>query len=196
FGRHHALDYISNHIVDGFVFAFKAMGPVIPIAGFFFLGSPEFSGDVLGGGDHPPAFLFDIVEATQEYLPQSALLAALSVLIIGERGYPPGGLGSHRTDGSHLDWWWNPCCLVILNCYSRILRCFSNGSCPEKLYPGHFGACDIDTPCCIGIIVVVRGYGDSGVLKGIICAMLNKKAPLFKELSLAFTYFPFQYLVV
>ena len=83
FGRHHALDYISNHIVDGFVFAFKAMGPVIPIAGFFFLGSPEFSGDVLGGGDHPPAFLFDIVEATQEYLPQSALLAALSVLIIG-----------------------------------------------------------------------------------------------------------------
>ena len=39
FGRQHALDYISNHITDGFVFAFKAMGPVIPIAGFFFLGS-------------------------------------------------------------------------------------------------------------------------------------------------------------
>lgn len=83
FGRHHALDYISNHITDGFVFAFKAMGPVIPIAGFFFLGSPEFSGDILGSGDNPPAFLFDIVEATQEYLPQSALLAAISVLIIG-----------------------------------------------------------------------------------------------------------------
>src|SRR5690625_496525 len=48
FGKQHALDYISNHITNGFVFAFKAMGPVIPIAGFFFLGSADFSGSILG----------------------------------------------------------------------------------------------------------------------------------------------------
>lgn len=83
FGRQHALDYIGNHITDGFVFAFKAMGPVIPIAGFFFLGSAEFSGDILGVEENAPEFLFDLVQSTQEYLPQSALLAALSVLIIG-----------------------------------------------------------------------------------------------------------------
>src|SRR5699024_4307164 len=83
FGRQHALDYISNHITDGFVFAFKAMGPVIPIAGFFFLGSAEFSGDILGTDGNAPEFLFDLVQSTQEYLPQSALLAGLSVLIIG-----------------------------------------------------------------------------------------------------------------
>ncbi len=82
FGKHHALDYISNHITDGFVFAFKAMGPVIPIAGFFFLGSPEFSGNILGV-EEGPALLFDLVTSTQEYLPQSALLAGLSLLIIG-----------------------------------------------------------------------------------------------------------------
>ncbi|HLR68046.1 hypothetical protein [Virgibacillus alimentarius] len=82
FGKQHALDYITNHITDGFVFAFKAMGPVIPIAGFFFLGSADFSGQILTM-EEPPAFLFDLVQAIQGYLPQSALLAALSILIIG-----------------------------------------------------------------------------------------------------------------
>lgn len=83
FGRQHALDYISNHITDGFVFAFKAMGPVIPIAGFFFLGSNEFSGSILGVEADAPAFLFDIVQSTQEFLPQNVLLVAFSVLLIG-----------------------------------------------------------------------------------------------------------------
>jgi hypothetical protein len=82
FGKHHALDYISNHITDGFVFAFKAMGPVIPIAGFFFLGSGDFAGKILGV-EEGPSLLFGLVEATQEFLPQSAILAAFSVLIIG-----------------------------------------------------------------------------------------------------------------
>ena len=82
FGKHHALDYITNHITDGFVFAFKAMGPVIPIAGFFFLGSGDFSGSILGV-EEGPSLLFGLVESTQEFLPQSALLAAISVLVIG-----------------------------------------------------------------------------------------------------------------
>ncbi|MGM8213074.1 hypothetical protein ACLIBH_09805 [Virgibacillus sp. W0430] len=83
FGKQHALDYITNHITNGFVFAFKAMGPVIPIAGFFFLGSSEFSGSILGVDEAAPAFLFDLVQSSQQFLPQSALLAAFSILIIG-----------------------------------------------------------------------------------------------------------------
>lgn len=83
FGKQHSLDYISNHITEGFIFAFKAMGPVIPIAGFFFLGSADFAGSILGVDENPPAFLFDLVQAAQEFLPQSALLAGFSVLIIG-----------------------------------------------------------------------------------------------------------------
>lgn len=82
FGRHHALDYISNHITEGFVFAFKAMGPVIPIAGFFFLGSSDFSGSILGV-ENAPGLLFDLVQSSQQFLPQSALFAAFSILIIG-----------------------------------------------------------------------------------------------------------------
>ncbi|CAM4102946.1 hypothetical protein [Lederbergia lenta] len=83
YGRQHALDYITNHITDGFVFAFKAMGPVIPIAGFFFLGSSDFAGNILGLESESPALLFDIVQSAQTMLPQSGLFAAFSVLIIG-----------------------------------------------------------------------------------------------------------------
>lgn len=82
FGKSEALNYVSNHITDGFVFAFKAMGPVIPIAGFFFLGSGDFSGAILGV-ENGPSLLFGLVEATQEFLPQSAFFAGFSILIIG-----------------------------------------------------------------------------------------------------------------
>lgn len=47
FNRIHALDKISEHLTEGFVFAFRAMAPVIPIAGFFFMGSSDFTGTIL-----------------------------------------------------------------------------------------------------------------------------------------------------
>ena len=37
------LESSSRHIIDGLVFAFKAMGVVLPIAGFFFIGSGNHS---------------------------------------------------------------------------------------------------------------------------------------------------------
>ncbi|SDJ76254.1 hypothetical protein [Sediminibacillus albus] len=84
FGKHRALDYISEHITNGFVFAFKAMGPVIPIAGFFFLGSSDFSGSILSIREaESPSLLFDLVQSSQTFLPESAVLAAFSILIIG-----------------------------------------------------------------------------------------------------------------
>src|SRR5690625_2079744 len=83
FGKQHALDYISEHITNGFVFAFKAMGPVIPIAGFFFLGSEDFSGNILDIEYNAPAILFDLVDSVQNHLPQNPFLLAFSILIIG-----------------------------------------------------------------------------------------------------------------
>ncbi|MBM7553652.1 hypothetical protein [Thalassobacillus pellis] len=84
FGKSKALDRISDHITDGFVFAFKAMGPVIPIAGFFFLGSGDFSASILSLGDKAsPAFLFDLVQAGQNVIPENAVLSAFGILIIG-----------------------------------------------------------------------------------------------------------------
>ncbi|MDQ0352071.1 hypothetical protein J2R98_001905 [Alkalibacillus filiformis] len=84
FGKVKALDRISEHITNGFVFAFKAMGPVIPIAGFFFLGSGEFSGSIMSLGDvQPPAFLFELVEAGQAAIPESTFLTAFGILLVG-----------------------------------------------------------------------------------------------------------------
>jgi hypothetical protein len=79
-----ALERISEHIIDGFVFAFKAMGPVIPIAGFFFLGSGDFSATILSLGDKAsPAFLFDLVQAGQTVIPENMVLSAFGILLIG-----------------------------------------------------------------------------------------------------------------
>jgi hypothetical protein len=85
YGRTESLDNISNHIIEGFVFAFRAMGPVIPIAGFFFLGSGDFSAQILSLGEDAakPAFLFDLVQAGQNFIPQSDIFTAFGILIIG-----------------------------------------------------------------------------------------------------------------
>lgn len=79
------LDTCAGHVVDGLVFAFKAMGVVIPIAGFFFIGSGDFSASVLGLPEDAtgPSFLFDLVQAGQSQIPQSGLLTAFGVLVIG-----------------------------------------------------------------------------------------------------------------
>lgn len=77
-----SLTHVSNHIVNGFLFAFKAMGPVIPIAGFFFIGSSEFAGKIFGI-EEAPSFLFDLVQAGQQLIPESAFIAGFSLLIIG-----------------------------------------------------------------------------------------------------------------
>ncbi|MFG6120196.1 hypothetical protein [Thalassobacillus sp. B23F22_16] len=85
FRRVNALDKIGDHFSEGFVFAFRAMGPVIPIAGFFFLGSSDFTGPILSLGEDSktPAFLFDLVQASQTFIPESTLLTAFGILIVG-----------------------------------------------------------------------------------------------------------------
>lgn len=85
FSKIHALDKISDHLVEGFVFAFKAMGPVIPIAGFFFLGNADFSGTILsiGEGVTAPAFLFDLITKAQEAIPSNSFITAFGILLIG-----------------------------------------------------------------------------------------------------------------
>jgi hypothetical protein len=79
-----SLTNVSDFLVKGFVFAFKAMGPVIPIAGFFFIGSGEFSAKIFGvTPETAPSFLFELVQAGQQIIPESSFLAAFGILIIG-----------------------------------------------------------------------------------------------------------------
>ena len=84
-GPRRSLDVCADHITDGFVFAFKAMGSVLPIAGFFFMGA---GGDLAAGvlnvpvAEAPP-LLFNLIEAAQAWIPHNHVLVAFAVLMVG-----------------------------------------------------------------------------------------------------------------
>ncbi|GAA0436429.1 membrane protein [Lentibacillus halophilus] len=78
------LQDVSDHIVSGFVFAFKVMGLVIPVAAFFFIGSGDLAGQIFGTEpDATPSFLFDLVQEGRAYIPDNAFFTALGVLVLG-----------------------------------------------------------------------------------------------------------------
>lgn len=79
------LETAATHVVDGLVFAFKAMGVVIPIAGFFFIGNSDFAGQIMSLGEdaEAPGFLFDLVAQVQDGIPQVPLIMGLGILLVG-----------------------------------------------------------------------------------------------------------------
>jgi len=81
----HTLKEVSDYLVSGFVFAFKVMGLVIPIAGFFFIGSGNFSGKILGiqDSDQAPAYLFDLVQISQQAIPENVFVTGFGILLLG-----------------------------------------------------------------------------------------------------------------
>jgi hypothetical protein len=80
-----ALTTCGEHIVDGLVFAFRAMGVVLPIAGFFFLGNAEFAGRILGFEDEHavPGLLVDLVQAGEQFIPGNPVVMCFGVLLVG-----------------------------------------------------------------------------------------------------------------
>lgn len=75
------LDVMADYLADGLVFAFKVMGPIIPIAGFFFLGGPEAAKAILG--PEAPGYLFDIGNIVAKAIPPTGLIASFGMLILG-----------------------------------------------------------------------------------------------------------------
>ena len=75
----------AQHITDGFVFAFKAMGSVLPIAGFFFVGAGDTAGAILGlaPGVKAPHFLFELIQGVQHWIPHNDTFVSLGILIVG-----------------------------------------------------------------------------------------------------------------
>jgi hypothetical protein len=80
-----SLQSCATHVVDGLVFAFKAMGVVIPIAGFFFIGNSDFAGKILSLGEEAeaPSFLSDLVLSTQHMIPDAPIVMGIGMLLIG-----------------------------------------------------------------------------------------------------------------
>ncbi|QFG25021.1 hypothetical protein [Actinomadura sp. WMMB 499] len=79
------LESCGEHIVDGLVFAVKAMGVVIPIAGFFFLGNADFAGRImaLDEGATAPGFLFDLTARIEGAVPDNGVIVGLALLLVG-----------------------------------------------------------------------------------------------------------------
>ncbi|WP_020495632.1 hypothetical protein [Sciscionella marina] len=84
-GPKNALGSVAGHITDGLVFAFRAMGAVLPIAGFFFLGNADFAGKILGypSGQRAPGLLVDLVTAAERFIPHNPVVVCFGVLIVG-----------------------------------------------------------------------------------------------------------------
>jgi hypothetical protein len=80
-----ALTTCGEHLVDGLVFAFRAMGVVLPIAGFFFLGNADYAGQILGleEGQSAPGLLVDLVTAGEGFIPGNPLVMCFGVLLVG-----------------------------------------------------------------------------------------------------------------
>lgn len=78
-------DRTADHITDGLVFAFKAMGSVLPIAGFFFIGAPDTAGAILGVAANVkvPNLLFELIQAGQGWIPANQFFVAFGTLIVG-----------------------------------------------------------------------------------------------------------------
>ena len=75
---------IIDHLREGFYFAIKIFAPVIPIAGFFFLGNPDDAVAILG--EETPGFLFDWGQIIATSLGDSPLITSFGIALVGILG--------------------------------------------------------------------------------------------------------------
>lgn len=80
-----ALDASADHVTEGFVFAFRAMGSVLPIAGFFFMAAGgDLAASILNVPPaQAPSLLFELIQAAQGWIPNNHFLVAFGVLLVG-----------------------------------------------------------------------------------------------------------------
>ena len=76
-----SLEKIVEYLREGLLFAIKIFAPVIPIAGFFMLGSPSLAVDILGEG--APGLLFDLGNALAMALPLGPIPLAIGIVVVG-----------------------------------------------------------------------------------------------------------------
>lgn len=76
-----SLEQIVTYLKAGFMFSIKIFSAVIPIAAFFFTGSPSKVVDILGEG--APGFLHELGSALGTVLPLNPLTLAIGISAIG-----------------------------------------------------------------------------------------------------------------
>jgi hypothetical protein len=77
--------YTAMHITEGFVFSFRAMSSVLPIAGFFFIGVAGTAAPILGlpAGVAAPGLLADLVRAGEHFIPHDRFFVSYGILFSG-----------------------------------------------------------------------------------------------------------------
>lgn len=78
---HRAMESVIHHITEGFTFAIKVFGPVLPIVAFFLLGDPTHAERVLGPGT--PGYLLDFGQSVGHYLGPDNPLLPVGVMLVG-----------------------------------------------------------------------------------------------------------------
>ena len=83
FAKHgmQALEGITDYLRSGFFFSIKIFAPIIPIAGFFFLGNPDHAAAVIGDGT--PGYLFDVGNSIGKHLDGNHFAIGFGMTIIG-----------------------------------------------------------------------------------------------------------------
>jgi len=76
-----ALEGITDYLRSGFFFSIKIFAPIIPIAGFFFLGNPDHAAAVIGDGT--PGYLFDVGNYIGKHLAGNHFAIGFGMTIIG-----------------------------------------------------------------------------------------------------------------
>jgi hypothetical protein len=79
------LERAGQHFVDGLLFAFRAMGVVIPVAGFVLVGISDFAGRImlLPEDAEAPGFLFDVIQSGERFIPDNSVVVMFAMLIAG-----------------------------------------------------------------------------------------------------------------
>ena len=76
-----SLDLITDHLIKGFTFGMKIFTPVIIMASFFYLGSPEIARQVFG--DNARGLLFDLANSLSGLLPLNRITVGFLETLIG-----------------------------------------------------------------------------------------------------------------
>ncbi|CAN5742055.1 transporter [soil metagenome] len=76
-----SFDLITEHLIKGFTFGIKIFTPVIIIASFFYLGSPDIARQVFGDGAR--GLLFDLAGALSNVLPLNRVTVGIMETVIG-----------------------------------------------------------------------------------------------------------------
>jgi len=76
-----SFDLLTEHLIKGFSFGMKIFTPVIIMASFFYLGSPDIARQVFGDGAR--GLLFDLANALSNVLPINRVSVGLLETVIG-----------------------------------------------------------------------------------------------------------------